>query len=198
MKKLMKKILFMVFIFGLFFASLHPETVQAASKNKKAGNAFAKAVANGKIRYGKHDKFSLCDVNNDGVKELIIESDYSFYTAWQYKKGKVTRLFDFEAEYTLSYDKKKKVFWMRGEADCAWAIAYKLKGKKLVEKKESYLADPNMSPEKVIYQKTVNGKTKGITAKKYNQAMKRIEKNNAMKMKTVSKTKLIQTLTKMK
>lgn len=197
MKKanLLKRVLSIVLVGALVVGSMPSAKVQAASANRKAGKAFARALNTGKITFNDDSQYCLCDMNRDGVKELIIEEDSSHYVIWKYSNGKVSKLLDFYAEYVLSYNKKTNTFWETGDGDGGWANSYKWKGKKLVPSKTSYnissVEAKGKNKWKWVATKTVNGKTTKISKKKYDSIQKNIEKNNAMKMKSISKSKLI-------
>lgn len=192
MKKanLLKRVLSIVLVGVLAVGSMPSAKVQAADVDKKAGKVFAKALNVGKITFNDDSQYCLCDINCDGVKELIIREDFSHYVIWEYSKGKVSKLVDFYAEYVLSYNKKTNTFWETGDGDGSWAVGHKLKDNKLKKTGIRY----DYSNFNNIAEKTVNGKTKRISVKRYDQIRKKISKNNAMKMKHISKSKLIKKL----
>lgn len=81
--------IWLVLVFSIFFGMLsqglysvysRSVIVSAASKNKQAGSAFAKAITTGKISYKaatgelpeKGDLALVEDLDGDGVKELVI------------------------------------------------------------------------------------------------------------------------------
>lgn len=217
--------IWLVLVFSIFFGMLsqelynvynQPVTVSAASKNKQAGSAFAKAVTAGKISYKaatgglpykKGDLALVEDLDGDGVKELVIihhKQSLPSFTVWKYAKGKVSKLASWNKAAALTdrygwgcyllYDKKKKVFWCIGEAEGGWMAGYQLAGKKIKEKVcyDAYLA----SSGKFKVHKIVNGKSAETSMKKYEALREDILKNGTIP--TMSKTKLIQKLKNMK
>lgn len=223
-RKNIKSVL-VVLVFSIFFGMLsqglysvysRSVIVSAASKNKQAGSAFAKAITTGKISYKaatgglpyeKGDLALVEDLDSDGVKELVIihhKQSLPSFTVWKYAKGKVSKLAGWNKAVVLTdrygwgcymlYDKKNKVFWCIGEADGGWMAGYRLVGKKVKEKVfyDRYLAFSG----KYKVHKIVNGKSTEISLKKYEALRKNIRKNGTIP--TISKTKLIQKLKNMK
>lgn len=200
MKRILKKGLVVWIVLCLITGCIPVYGVQAASKNRKAGKAFARALATGKIKYPgkKYGRYGLCDIDGDGIKELVIEdSRISHYTFWTYKKGKVSKQIKFYAEFFLCYNKKTKTFWELGDGDGGWMNSYKRKGKKLKRAKTSY-SIYGVSSNKWVAEKTVNGKTKKISKKKYDSMQKSIIKKDALKMAALNKPKLMQKLLRLK
>jgi len=220
-QKVVALVLVCSMIFGAFSQGLYsvysqPVIVSAAGKNKKAGDAFAKAITVGKISYKaavgdlpyeKGDLALVEDLDSDGVKELVIihhKQSLPSFTVWKYAKGKVSKLAGWNKAAALTdrfgwgcymlYDKKNKVFWCIGDADGGWMAGYRLEGKKVKEKVfyDRYLAFSG----KYKVHKIVNGKSTEISLKKYEVLRKNIRKNGTIP--TISKTKLIQKLKNMK
>ena len=172
--------------------------VQAASKNKKVGSAFARAVAAGTVSYKKGDAGLVDDLDHDGVKELIIihDGDGPSFEVWKYAKGKVSRLAgldNFDPGW-VCYIKSKKQFWYMGECDGSWMSCYQVAGKK-VKQKVSYTYSV-LSKGKYPVEKEKNGKRTKISLKKYMNLWESTMKNN--NAKPISKSKLIQKLAGMK
>lgn len=176
--------------------------MQAAGKNKKAGSAFAKAIATGKIPYKKGDAAIVDDLDKDGVKELIvfINQDVTYdFEVWKYSKGTVSKFVSFcyyDPAYVY-YDKDKKLFWYFGECEGSWLDGYQVVGKKVKQKvKYSYSI---MEKGKYPVEKERNGKKTKITMKKYKKLLRSVQGiQNENAINPVSKSKLIKKLAGMK
>ena len=198
MKKLFHNGMVLFLLFCLLAGALPCAGIQAASKNKKAGSAFARAVAAGTVSYKKRDAGLVDDLDYDGVKELIIihDGDDPSFEVWKYAKGKVSRLAgldNFDPGW-VCYIKSKKQFWYMGECDGSWMSCYQVAGKK-VKQKVSYTYSV-LSKGKYPVVKEKNGKKTKISFKKYVNLRESIMKNN--NAKPISKSKLIQKLAGMK
>lgn len=200
MKKLFHNGMVLLMLVCLLISTLPCANIQAASKNKKAGSAFARAVASGKIPYKKIDSHRtsvfLQDLNGDGIKELIMfYDDGPSFDVWQYAKGKASLLVSYNFDPgLLYYIKSKKQFWYMGECDGSWLRCYQVVGKKVKERvRYDYSI---LFKGKYPVEKKENGKVTKISFKKYKKLLKNIQKNNSAK--PISKTKLIQKLASMK
>lgn len=188
----MKKVMGMLIVVSLLLGELavQHKNAQAADVNKKAGKAFAKALIQKKIKYD--GTYCLCDINFDGIKELIVErkSGCLHYVIWKYANRKVSKLADFDGEgRILTYDKKTKTFWNLGDGDGAWMCPYKLKNGKFKETGTWYGIRSEAYGEKA--EKNTKKGTKKISVKKYRKIEKHIVKNNAIKMKKMGGWDLI-------
>ncbi|MCM1236146.1 MAG: hypothetical protein NC489_39180 [Ruminococcus flavefaciens] len=192
MKDIRKRFIGVVMIIALLLGVLAvpPQDAQAADINKKAGKAFAKALEQKKISYNGY--YCLCDIDSDGVKELIVEGkgvaqDQVF---WKYEKGKVLKLGEFGgADGRLTYDKKKKTFWCCGDGDGAWMQSYKLKNGHFKATGIGYYI--NLTSDGKRAEKHTKKGTKKISVKKYREIENNIWKNNVIGMKKLGKSKLI-------
>lgn len=197
MRKTLKRVIAIVGVIALLLVELAvpSQNAKAADVNEKAEMAFAEALVQEKIKYG--GEYCLCDINSDGVKELLVTANRhsSKYDIWKYANGKVSKVAEFDKLYfreILAYDKKTKTFWRLGEdeGDEVWMTAYKLKNGKV--KKTGTRYEINNGIAKKISKKAA----KIITFKEYSKKQNNIKKNNAIKMKEVKKTMLIAKLQK--
>ena len=128
-----KKKILIPFLIIPFIIMVITLPVNATSKNKKAGKAFATALANGTINYNKNMNYSIADMDGDGVKDLLINNS-SLATVYSYKNGRINKIIEFCPEYILSYDSKKKVFFEMGSGSGEWVMAHKFKNGRLIMK----------------------------------------------------------------
>ncbi len=188
----MKRKCILIIITILLGVLSFPNSADAASKNRTAGKAYAKALKNGTINYTSGMSYNIADMNGDGVKDLLINQDGVKSTVYTYKNGRLTTLLTCCPEYRLVYCTKKKAFFMSGEGAGGWVTAYKLKNGQLIEK---YSYSALLGPNGITYEyRTSNNVRKSISAKTYSNAWKL---SNKYTYKT-TKVKLINKLKKLK
>lgn len=172
---------------------------EAASKNKKAGSAFARAVASGKIAFQNKNAAGIADVNGDGVKELVtLSGEYGdTLTVWKYANGKVSKVAQDYSVDLVYFNKSKKLFWLSEPSDGTYMRGCKISGKKFKEV-ETLSCGLYGVEGKFKAEKTVNGKTTKLSKKEFNKTYKNIIKKDTLHMKYMSKAKLIQKLAGMK
>lgn len=188
MKDIRKRLIGVMMIIALLLEVLvvPSQDAQAADINKKAGKAFAKALEQKKISY--NGCYCVCDIDSDGVKELIVEGKGIDQVFWKYKKGKISKLGEFGgADGRLTYDKKKKTFWCCGDGDGAWMQSYKLKNGHFKATGIGYY----ITSDGKRAEKHTKKSTKKISVKEYTKIKKHPVKNNAIKMKKMLKWELI-------
>ena len=186
--KLKNTITAVVMIFSLGVGVLSAGSAEAAGANNKAGKAFADALSDGKIAYGKSATYSIGDMDGDGVKDLLVNSK-SAARVYAYKSGQVKVILKYIPEYSLGYDAGKKVFWETGEGDGGWHIAHQLKNGSLVETYR-YFSEYGANDSLKYYYQKAGGAKKEITAEQYRKVGKRAGKSE----KKSSKAKLIDKL----
>ena len=188
MKSFRKSGIALLLVFTLAIGVFSASGSIAASKNRKAGVAFAAALSNGSIGYDANSTFSIGDMNGDGVKDLLIVKRGTA-KVYSYKSGSVKTILKYYPEYSLGYDVAKKVFWEVGEGDGSWRIALKLKNGSLVEQYR-YYSEYGSGDTLTYYYQKVGKNPKKITAAKYSKISKRAAKSES----TLSKEDLIEKL----
>ena len=186
--KMKRYITVAVCVFSLCLGLSSTVTASATAANNRAGKAFAKAISDKTIAYGKYSTFSIGDMDGDGVKDLLVSGNMKA-KIYAYKSGQIKTILKYVPEYTLGYDTGKKVFWESGEGDGAWHIAYKLKNGKLKEVYR-YYTGWSENDEVLYYYQKAGEDPQEITEEKYRADVERVSKCT----ESLSKAKLINRL----
>ena len=153
MRKMFKKIVSAVLVSAIMFASLNSQSIgaDAAGKNKKAIAAYKKVLLknsnNDWAGNPKNYKFQCIDLNGDGVKEMVLQSDdipaKSGMCVYAYvnNKAKLVEMCEW-----ISWYKKSKILIFDSTWGGAYPVSYyKLsKNGKLVEKASYEAVDSSM------------------------------------------------------
>ncbi|MBO6109081.1 MAG: hypothetical protein J6P16_06740 [Eubacterium sp.] len=174
------------------------DTKISMSKNvtNKAYKAYASGINSGKIEYDDSSRYSLYDVNNDGVNELIaIYNDYKMIV-WTYKNGRIKRLFTHEDTVIsgFSFQKKNKYIWTFGEGDGAAYTKYAVKRKKLIMKVNYYTYWEGEKIHAAMYGRS--HKSKKISIKKFKSIEKKFKKFPKVMPVSIERNALIRILEK--
>lgn len=189
-----------IVIFVSVFACHTTPTFAAGSKNKRACKAYAKAIANNKIKiptkYADGSSmnlgYALADINQDGIKDLVLLQGDCDISAWTYQNGRVVKLlkkYSVAPTDRIYCDAKHNRYWIPGEGDGGGYLGCKLKKGRFVPAVSYYIGWK--SNNKMYATKTVRGKTRKISVAKYRKIAKAIERNKCVKFKHVTKKKLI-------
>lgn len=164
----MASVLSMFFEVPVKISDARESTKAVATTNGEAEEAFVTALKSDMIDFYEEMTYDIDDFDGDGINDLFLATDMSAYI-YSYKFGEIKQILKpFEVAYVLSYDKKKNIFWMRGEGDGGWVYAYKLKNNKL-HFLYGYVC--NYKGKKLVFTFKKKGqKAKKISKKKYNAA----------------------------
>ena len=146
--------------------------VQAASKAKKAMDAYAKYLQDGSHwnMDGKMTSFGLIDVNRDGIKELVVYDESTYSTSLiGYVSGKTKQL-GWCMRGEIKIYPKKKIFALYDSAGGGIyaTLYYKYDGKKA---QRLALYNVEYDGDKLI-DETYNVHGKNVSKKKYNKYIK--------------------------
>lgn len=169
-----------------------PELMEGKPSNKAAYTAYRHALGqwNDKVRDPYEEwglQYALKDINNDGIKELMLmRRDY--FQIWTYGSGEPVLYLEINSGdtgdelRTVCYDPDKKTYWVIGIRGLS-LDSFKKKGKTVKKIGESYF---NWMDEGPYAEKTIGNKTTRISISAYNRKLEQVKKKDSLKLKDIS------------